>query len=197
MPRAQEPHAAVDLLELEDAARREPGVLRRAREAVGPGVGVLARRHRGEPQGSARCASAWPDPRRRATVRPRAVTIASWTSSRVLTACAHEHEAVLRAGNAALDHDLVLFGVDPGDPQVEDRDGLVAVLAAHLQVGERAPRRHVRTNRPAVAAVLVGAVRVRAGAGEVPAAHDAGEAAAARRAARVDDTCRAGRSRRA
>src|SRR5262249_15216682 len=51
---------------------------------------------------------------------------------------------------------------------------------------ERAARRHVGTDRSAVTAVLVGAVRLHAAA-EAPTTDDAGEAAPARRAARVDE----------
>ncbi len=80
----------------------------------------------------------------------------------------------------------MLLRVDPRELHVEDRHRLVAVLSAHLQVGQGAARRHVRADRAAVTAILVRSVRVAARAGEVPAAHDAGEPAAARRAARVD-----------
>ena len=48
MPGAKEAHAAVDLLELEDAPRRKPAALGLAREAIGPGVRVPAGRHSGE-----------------------------------------------------------------------------------------------------------------------------------------------------
>ena len=44
-PGPKQPRAPVDLLELEDAARREARVLRGAREAVGPRVGVLPGAH--------------------------------------------------------------------------------------------------------------------------------------------------------
>ena len=87
-------------------------------------------------------------------------------------------------------------GMTLRDLEVQDRELLGAVVAGHLQVRERAARRHVRTDRSAVAAVLVRAVRLHE-AGERPATNDAREAAAARRALRVDLLTRLRKSLRA
>src|SRR5688500_1179719 len=77
-----------------------------------------------------------------------------------LHAVTNGDERVLRARDAALDHEEVLVRIDARYLQVEDADGLVAVLARHLDVRERTARRHVRTDRAAVAAVLVRSVRL-------------------------------------
>src|SRR5207237_762895 len=76
---------------------------------------------------------------------------------------AHLHEAVLRAGDCALDEQQVVLDVDVVDGETELRDALAAHPARHLDALEDARRRRRSADRARLADV-VRAVGPRAGA---------------------------------
>src|SRR6187402_2437985 len=92
----------------------------------------------------------------------------------LLDRAAHEHEAVARAGDTAVNQEQVLLRDHFDDLLAEHADGLVAVLTWHLHAELHATRGHVGTDRATVTAILVRTVGARA-TREVMATYDAGE----------------------
>src|SRR6188768_1460907 len=104
----------------------------------------------------------------------------------LLDRAAHEHQAVARTGDAAVNQNQILLRDHSDDLLAEHADRLVAVLTWHLHAELHATRGHVGTDRATVTAILVSTVGARA-ARKVMATHDAGEAAALGRALHVHE----------